>query len=84
MNSSGLCVSAADDAFGPQVQHCRGGHDFTLLFEQAILTIIPATALLVAVPFRVLHLLRQPVVLSGKFLPTLQLIKLVWEPPHAW
>ncbi|KAJ6784449.1 hypothetical protein PWT90_09718 [Aphanocladium album] len=36
------CPAAADNAFGPAVSAlCRSGFDFTLLFEESILTILP-------------------------------------------
>jgi ATP-binding cassette subfamily C (CFTR/MRP) protein 1 len=81
MNSSKPCVPAADDAFGPQVQYCRDGFDFTLFFEQVIFTIVPVTILLVASPFRILHLLRQPVVLSGRSMVKFQVAKSVRDIP---
>ncbi|KAI9649296.1 hypothetical protein NHQ30_001868 [Ciborinia camelliae] len=39
MNASSICVQNADDFFGPQVEPCQRPFDFTLLFEQSILTI---------------------------------------------
>lgn len=42
------CSPQADDAFGPQVVACRQGFDFTLLFEQAILSAIPSGLMAVA------------------------------------
>ncbi|CAG8909081.1 unnamed protein product [Penicillium egyptiacum] len=47
---------ASDNAFGP-VSHLRP-FDFTINFEQAILSIIPSTILLLAGPPRLLHLSR--------------------------
>lgn len=36
------CSPAAEDTWGPVVSRdCRGGFDFTLLFEEAILTLAP-------------------------------------------
>ncbi|KAK2127563.1 P-loop containing nucleoside triphosphate hydrolase protein [Fusarium oxysporum II5] len=50
---------SCDDSFGPYAGDCRGGFDFTLLFEESILT-IPITALvLLAAPCRVLYLLHK-------------------------
>jgi ATP-binding cassette subfamily C (CFTR/MRP) protein 1 len=50
MASSGIIAEfcdAADDSFGPTIHpECRGGFDFTLLFEQAIFIIIPCAILL--------------------------------------
>jgi ATP-binding cassette, subfamily C (CFTR/MRP), member 1 len=52
----------ADDAFGPIVDgHCRGGFDFTLLFEQGILALVPAAIFLLIGPVRVLFLWRDGV-----------------------
>jgi len=33
------CPLSVDDSFGPWAQSCRGGFDFTLLFEESILAI---------------------------------------------
>ncbi|KAI1862215.1 uncharacterized protein JN550_010371 [Neoarthrinium moseri] len=50
-----------DDSFGPSVQSpdCRGGFDFTILFEESILAILPAACFLLLTPFRALRLLRR-------------------------
>ncbi|KLU87011.1 hypothetical protein MAPG_06017, partial [Magnaporthiopsis poae ATCC 64411] len=49
----------ADDTFGPWAGPvCRGGFDFTLLFEESILTIPVQTAFLLVVPWRLSQLLR--------------------------
>jgi ATP-binding cassette, subfamily C (CFTR/MRP), member 1 len=50
-----------DDTFGPNVQSldCRGGFDFTVLFEESILTILPAACFILLAPFRALRLLRR-------------------------
>ncbi|KAL6921168.1 hypothetical protein FSST1_005194 [Fusarium sambucinum] len=51
--------SSCDRSFGPYADGCRGGFDFTLLFEESIL-VVPITALLLlAAPFRVSYLLRK-------------------------
>jgi ATP-binding cassette, subfamily C (CFTR/MRP), member 1 len=51
------CSSFADDAFGPIVeQECRDGFDFTLTFEQYIFSLLPASLLLIVVPFRLAYL----------------------------
>ncbi|CAH0043540.1 unnamed protein product [Clonostachys solani] len=55
------CRLDADDTFGPVVSHCRGGFDFTLLFEQAILSILPSVLVLAASVYRLLGLRRQSV-----------------------
>lgn len=39
------CSIQADNVFGPRVAFCRDGFDFTLLFEQAILSALPSALL---------------------------------------
>lgn len=55
-----LIASCGDDSFGPKVKawdaDCRGGFDFTLLFEEAILSIGPSSLLLLLVPWRISQL----------------------------
>lgn len=59
----------ADTSFGPVVPStCRGGFDFTLLFEQIFFGFLPATALLVAATFRLWHLRHARTVASGALL----------------
>ncbi|KAF6842276.1 ABC multidrug transporter [Colletotrichum musicola] len=66
------CSPAADDAFGPIVQNCRDGFDFTLTFEQCLFTILPSCLLLLAAPLRFRRLYRLPRAVSGN---TLRLAK---------
>ncbi|KAJ5740408.1 P-loop containing nucleoside triphosphate hydrolase protein [Penicillium malachiteum] len=48
------CLVADEDAFGPIVNaSCHHGFDFTLLFEETILTLLPLSILFVLWPFRV-------------------------------
>jgi hypothetical protein len=56
--ASPSCLPKSDDVFGPIVQGCRSNFDFTLLFEQTILSIGPAALLLIFAPPRVIRLLR--------------------------
>ncbi len=45
------CPSHADDVFGPVVaQPCRQHFDFTLMFEQSILSIGPSSIMLLLLP----------------------------------
>lgn len=48
-----------DNSFGPHAGECRGGFDFTLLFEETILTLVPATLSLLVIPPRVWFLLQR-------------------------
>ncbi|KAL9105480.1 MAG: hypothetical protein Q9227_009360 [Pyrenula ochraceoflavens] len=45
-----------DDQFGPVVQGTRNDFDFSLLFEDSFLSIVPAALLLIAIPVRTLWL----------------------------
>ncbi|KAK7455438.1 hypothetical protein Landi51_02642 [Colletotrichum acutatum] len=59
-------MSVDDDYFGPQV---RGYFDFTVLFEQSILSILPSALFILLVPVRITSLLRNGIrVCSGKVL----------------
>ncbi|KAL6714215.1 hypothetical protein ACLMJK_008710 [Lecanora helva] len=60
MAAPGSC-SRTDDTFGPYAGSCRGGFDFTLLFEQAILSLLPLCLLLLVTPFRVVYLIRREI-----------------------
>ena len=53
-----MSVCSSDDVFGPVVDGCRGGFDFTLLFEQSILSIGPSAIFLLFVPVKFFQLLR--------------------------
>ncbi|KAK7745878.1 hypothetical protein SLS53_002596 [Cytospora paraplurivora] len=55
MDFSTVC---GDSSFGPGVKSadCRGGFDFTVLFEETILTILPAVCFILLAPFRALRL----------------------------
>ncbi|KAJ5435683.1 ABC transporter integral membrane type 1 [Penicillium cf. griseofulvum] len=55
-NSTASWADTSENAFGP-ASHLRP-FDFTMTFEQAILSIIPSTILLLAAPARLLHLSR--------------------------
>jgi len=57
-HSIDLC-SVVDDSFGPHAGNCRGGFDFTLLFEETILTIVPLACLFFASSLRLVYLSRQ-------------------------
>ena len=50
------CPLSVDDSFGPWAGQCRAGFDFTLLFEEAILTIPLLCFFLLLMPWRILKL----------------------------
>ena len=51
--------NAIDQTFGPWAGPCRGGFDFTFLFESAILSILPLAVMIVLAPLRIQYLLRR-------------------------
>ncbi|KAJ5513372.1 P-loop containing nucleoside triphosphate hydrolase protein [Penicillium fimorum] len=56
------CSLQADNSFGPVLDSaCRDGFDFTLLFEQTILGLVPAIAFLLVCPFRLRILVKRDV-----------------------
>ncbi|KXH60239.1 hypothetical protein CSAL01_11379 [Colletotrichum salicis] len=71
-STSDGCSRTADDAFGPIVQHCRDGFDFTLTFEQCLFTILPASLLILIAPVRFRYLGKLPYAVNGT---TLRLTK---------
>lgn len=64
--------SYLDITFGPQYGH---HFDFTLLFESAILTILPTTLLLAICPFHLIHYKRQKVRSGRSALLYLKLVR---------
>jgi ATP-binding cassette subfamily C (CFTR/MRP) protein 1 len=52
-----LCLQV-DDTFRAHALSCRGGFDFTLLFEELILGVLPIGIVLLVVPFRLLYLVK--------------------------
>jgi hypothetical protein len=62
ISSIPLCAPTADAAFGPVVDAaCRDGFDFTLVFEQSIFVLLPATMLFLMAPLRILQLRKSPI-----------------------
>lgn len=55
------CSTTVDHTFGPWAGQCRGGFDFTLLFEETILALFPICAFLLTCPSRLLYLKGKPV-----------------------
>jgi hypothetical protein len=59
MAASNSFCGRIDDTFGPYASSCRGGFDFTLLFEETILAILPLGILILSAPFRITYLLKR-------------------------
>lgn len=70
--------AVVDRSFGPYAQSCRGGFDFTVLFEETILTLAPIGLVILISPLRILHLLKR----EKKVVPNaLGVLKLVSSAP---
>ncbi|KAK2590420.1 hypothetical protein QQS21_011893 [Conoideocrella luteorostrata] len=72
--STPICTPTADEAFGPAIEGCRSGFDFTLVFEQSIFVILPASLLLLGAPFRLVYLGKSPVIINGSVLRNAKLL----------
>lgn len=73
MAANNTCVSQGGYDFGPVVDPCVRKFDFTLLFEDTILSIIPSAIFVVLAALRILSLRSQPNVAGNVF----RLVKLV-------
>lgn len=65
MNGTSVCSSHPDDVFGPVVAECARAFDFTLLFEESILSILPSAILILLSPVRLLSLRKKQHVVGG-------------------
>lgn len=78
-NSTGY---ADDNSFGPFLElPGRATFDFTLLFEEVILSIVPSAILLFLIPLRTLRLWKSPRKVIGGYLQT---TKIVVYPAYSW
>lgn len=65
-----LSCAQIDDTFLPHALYCRGGFDFTLLFEETILTLLPLALFLIVAPFRIWYLFKKEAkVIHSSLLP---------------
>lgn len=58
-------MAADDNRFGP---HLPGVFDFTLLFEQSILSLLPTALFILVTPLRVLPLVKRANCVEGSWL----------------
>lgn len=69
------CTSV-DGTFGPYAgPHCRGGFDFTLLFSEIFLSIVPLSLLISVVPFRAFYLWRKKTKVTRSKLLYIKLVR---------
>ncbi|KAI4192890.1 MAG: hypothetical protein LQ346_004105 [Caloplaca aetnensis] len=75
---------AIDDTFGPYAGYCRGGFDFTLLFEETLLSILPLCAVLSIAPWRIVYLLPRTVKVLYALISIFQVALIaLWASPSA-
>lgn len=75
------CSIQVENLFGPSVSDCYGGLDFTLLFEEAFLSIAPSSAFFMASAARIFYLRnKKPKLLRG----WLYWAKIVESPLFKW
>lgn len=64
-----------DNSFGPFLDlPGRTTFDFTLLFEETILSILPSALLLLVIPPRILRLWKTPRKVTGSYLQTTKIV----------
>uniref|UniRef100_A0A0D2Y6P3 ABC transporter domain-containing protein n=1 Tax=Fusarium oxysporum (strain Fo5176) TaxID=660025 RepID=A0A0D2Y6P3_FUSOF len=68
------CLLHVEDTFGPVVKGCGSNFDFTLLFEETILCILPLCVAICLAVFRITRLWKKPVIFKGCFILPLKLI----------
>ena len=74
MDANASC-ERIDDTFGPYAGHCRGGFDFTLLFEETVLSILPLGLFCLFVPFRIWYLVRREIKVKRDLLLPCKLVR---------
>ena len=71
---SPLPCSIIDNTFHVYAGECRGGFDFTLLFEEGILTVIPLALMLAVAPLRILYLSKKSIKVNESLLLPFKLV----------
>ncbi|KAL7904095.1 ABC transporter [Trichoderma velutinum] len=72
-NAAG-CPAGADNRFGPRVDPSCRSFDFTLLFEDAIFTALPAALLLLLIPIHLWRISRTTIKMDSYILATWKLV----------
>ena len=74
-NTINSSVTVDDNSFGPFIAlPGKVRFDFTLLFEETILSILPSALFLLLVPPRILSLWRTPRKVTGSYLQTIKIV----------
>jgi len=75
-----LC-SAIDNSLGPWAQNCRGGLDFTLFFEETVLSIFPLVTTICLAPLRIAYLSKKSTKVNRSILLPLKLVSFGYQFP---
>lgn len=73
MNSSASRALHSNQSFGP-VEEDRYDFDFSLVFQESVLSIVPSVLLLVIAPFRLLALSERRKRIGGRLFRSLKLV----------
>lgn len=73
-SSAGLSCHDHDNSMQAWAGSCRGGFDFTLLFEETVLTILPISLILIVVPCRLWQLFQDRRKVEASVLLPLKLV----------
>jgi len=76
MDSNTTNCYAIDNTFSYYAGSCRGGFDFTLFFEQTILTALPVGIFMLATPGRIWYLLKRSKKTTTSLLLPLKVVRL--------
>jgi ATP-binding cassette subfamily C (CFTR/MRP) protein 1 len=78
LNAVNSTAYADDNSFGPFLDlPGKETFDFTLLFEETILSIAPSALLLLLIPPRILRLWKTPRKVNGSYLKTTKIVSFI-------
>ncbi|KAL3422989.1 hypothetical protein PVAG01_04736 [Phlyctema vagabunda] len=74
MNNTAVCATNDDNSFGPQVEGCIRSFDFTLTFENLILSVLPSAVFILIAPVRIFTLYKRQRKVAGRRFQTSKLL----------
>jgi hypothetical protein len=74
-NNANRCGGQGYNKFGPVVDDCAHQFDFTLLFEESIMAILPSAFLLLLTPIRLATLSRKQRIVGGNALRIAKIVR---------
>lgn len=82
-SQDGTCPAEEDRGFGPTIRWCRLGFDFSLLFQQTILSILPSAVFIILAVVRVGLVSRRPAVVASGWLSAVKPVRELVHARHA-